>query len=91
VARLTGDSEVLVRWSAPSGRSRGSRRWSACRLWWPELFWPRAQARELVGGEKLDLNTEVEFDPVSQGAPQKVSEVVGAWNLGMAHLEVRST
>jgi hypothetical protein len=60
-------------------------------LWWPELFWPRAQAGELVGGEKLGLNTTVEFDPVSRGASRKVSEVVGARNLGMAHLVVRST
>jgi hypothetical protein len=28
---------------------------------------------------------------VSRGAPRKVSEVVAARNLGMAHLEVRST
>jgi hypothetical protein len=91
VAWLTGDGEVPVGWSATSGWSRGSRRWSARRMWWPELFWPHAQAVELVGGEKLDLNTVVEFDPVSQGASQNVSEVVGAWNLGMAHLVVRST
>jgi hypothetical protein len=37
------------------------------------------------------LNTVVEFDLVSQGASRKVSEVVGAWTLGMAHLVVRST
>jgi hypothetical protein len=72
-------------------RSRGSRQWSAHRLWWSELFRPRAQTGELVGGEKLGLNTAVELDPLSRGAPRKVSEVVGARNLGMAHLEVRST
>jgi hypothetical protein len=91
VARLTGDGEVLAGCSATSGRSRGSRLCSARRLWCPELFWPRAQVRELVGGEKLGLNMTVEFDPVSRGAPRKVSEVVGERNLGMAHLEVRST
>jgi hypothetical protein len=74
-----------------SRRSRGSRRWSARCLWWLELVWPRAQAGELIGGEKLGLNTAVWFDLVSRGAPQKVSEVVGARNLGMAHLVARST
>jgi Ser/Thr protein kinase RdoA (MazF antagonist) len=63
----------------------------ARRLWWPELFWPRALAGELVGGEKLSLNTALQFDPVSRGASQKVSEVVGARSLGMSHLVVRST
>ena len=74
-----------------SRRSRGSRRWSAHRMWWPELFWPRAQAGELIGGEKLGLYTAVEFDPVSRRVSRKISEVVGARNLGMAHLVVRST
>jgi hypothetical protein len=46
---------------------------------------------ELVGGEKLSLYTTVEFDPVSWEASQKVSEVMGARNLGMAHIVVRST
>jgi hypothetical protein len=91
VARLTGDGKVPVGWSATSGRSRGSRRWSARRLWWSELFWPRAQAGKLVGGEKLRLYTVVEFDPVSRGASRKVSEVMGARNLGMAHLVVWCT
>jgi hypothetical protein len=57
VAWLIGDSEVLAGWSATSGRSRGSRLCLAHRMWWPELFWPRAQERELIGGEKLGLNT----------------------------------
>jgi hypothetical protein len=68
VVRLTVDGKVPVGWSATSGRSRGSRRWSAHRLWWPELFWLCAQAGELVHGEKLGLYTAVEFDPVSRGA-----------------------
>jgi hypothetical protein len=55
------------------------------------LFWPRAQAGELIGGEKLGLYTAVEFDPVSRRVSRKISEVVGARNLGMAHLAVRST
>jgi hypothetical protein len=49
-----------------SGRSRRSSRWSARRLWWPELVGPRAQASELIGGEGSSLITVIGFNQTMQ-------------------------
>jgi hypothetical protein len=68
-----------------------SRRGTARRQGWPKSAGPRAQAGELVGGERSGLTTTLPVNPMARGASRGDVEAIRAVNRKMVQRLTRST